>query len=109
MNIFLKIYLIETVVSYCILLSLGYRDEKREGVAHRQAIVNAFLVSFFAFIPIISLMVSCVAIRSEVLAWVKNDPTLPENQPNVNPAFKVKEKKEKKVEPINDRFEVMDL
>lgn len=106
MNIVLKIYIIETVLSFCVLLSLVYRCEKRGGTAHRQAIITTFLISLLSFVPIISLIVSIIAIKDEVGAWIKNDPTLPENQSKVK---EKKKKKEKKSEPVEDRFGIMDL
>jgi len=110
MNIFLKIYIIETVISFCTVLPLGYRCARRDGAAHRQAVVNAILISFISFIPIICLAIMLVAIKEEVEAWIQNDPTLPENVQKLknNPPPK-KEKKKKKVKPIDDRFEIMDL
>jgi len=111
MNIFLKIYIIETVISSCTILSLGYRCARRDGAAHRQAVVNTILISFISFIPIVCLAIMYMAIKEEVEAWIQNDPTLPENVQKLknNPSPPKKEKKKKKVKPIDDRFEIMDL
>lgn len=110
MNIFLKIYIIETIVSFCIILPFGYRSEKRDGTAHRKAIVSAFLISITSFIPLVCLLVSFVAIKEEIETWIKNDPTLPGNiQKLKNDPPPPKKKKEKKADKVDDRFEIMDL
>ena len=104
----LYVYLISTGINLLILPIKSYLA-KRKHFGIRRSIFYSLESAFYCFLPIIG---SCALIylaycfvNKGAGEWIKNDPTSPENiaDLNFNPPPK------KKLKPIRDRFEILDL
>ena len=113
LEIFLYSYLITTCISISIMPIRTYRMGK-DKYGERQSMVTAFQVAGCCLVPYVGfagvLYITYKASKDKLGSWLKNDPTSPVNKadPKFNPPPK-KVKKVKPVEPIGNRFEIMDL
>jgi len=110
-TIFLWSYIITSAISSPVM---GIRTYFIciEKVGKRKSIIEAFKVTgLCAIIPYIGfcamVYVSYLTIRDGVNEWTNGDPTAPKNVSDPN--FTPPPKKEKKVKPVESRFEIMDL
>jgi hypothetical protein len=67
--------------------------------------ILCMLIPYIGFVALV--YVSFRWLRKETDNWVKSDPTNPKNI--ADPNFIPPPKKEKKVKPVEDRFEILDL
>jgi hypothetical protein len=109
-KIVLYSYAITTVLN---IILLPIREHKKILKEHgkRKAIADFITGCFFCFIPyILFVLLVCSEIgdaNKKLKKWIAKDPTNPKNI--ADPKFNPPPKKVKKVEPINNRNEILDL
>lgn len=112
-KIFLYSYIITTIINLFLLPIRNYKEELKDH-GKRRAVANFINFSLVCFIPyIIFVMLICFEIgefMKNINKWIDKDPTSPKNikDPKFTPP-PPKKKKVKKVKPIEDRFEIIDL
>lgn len=109
-EIFVYSYLITSGIALIVMPIRTYRM----GIGtygKRKSIVTALMIAFLCLFPYIGfcamLYVTFSAIKNGTKEWINRDPTAPKNV--ADPNFIPPPKKEKKPDPVKDRFEILDL
>ena len=113
MNIVIKIWLIQTLITVLVVPIAAYLSLRKEGNAKRESIVYSVKFGLACLIPIVSLIllmiVGGIFLTDSINTWVQNDPELAKNKNKVVVPSPPKKKKQKKFTPINNRSEILDL
>jgi len=116
-NIIITVVAINYAITIPFATWIYYRESRGKG--RRTAIIESIKGFFLGMIPIVSTLGVTLYfadwIHQSIKTWVENDPTAPQDDIPVEeepeePTIDIKEEStEEIVDPIEDRFEVMDL
>lgn len=112
-KIFLFSYIVTTIINFFMLPISEYKKElKKHGKRRAVAMfINSSLICFIPYVIFAALVFFAIQDGfKHIDKWIDKDPTSPKNikDPKFTPP-PPKKKKVKKVKPIEDRFEIIDL